>query len=53
MKGKSHIGRLIKDQWVFGGIERESRKGFLIAVPNRKATTLIKLIKNGSLRRPQ
>ena len=31
--------------WVFGGIERESKKLFLTAVPDQSAATLIPIIK--------
>ena len=35
-KRKYHRGRLRKTQWVFGGIERESNKVFLVPVKDRK-----------------
>ena len=31
-------------QWVFGGIERESRRRFLVPVPDRSEKTLLALI---------
>lgn len=42
---KHNKGRVIDGQWVFGGVERGTKKMFLIAVPDRKAKTLLKLIK--------
>ena len=38
---KYHRGHLVKGQWVFGGIERESCETFLIPVPDRTADTLM------------
>jgi hypothetical protein len=32
---KYHKGHLVKEQWVFRGIERESGKTFLVPVPDR------------------
>jgi hypothetical protein len=34
-------GHAVKVQWVFGGVERESGRTFLLPVPDRKADTLI------------
>ncbi|XP_053213673.1 uncharacterized protein LOC128397034 [Panonychus citri] len=46
---KNNKGRLTKPQrkqvWVFGGVERESRKVFAEIVPNRAADTLLNVIK--------
>lgn len=42
---KYHKGRLITGQWVFGGIERESKKIFIIPVEDRKSETLIPIIR--------
>lgn len=44
-KRKYHRGRIIEGQWVFGGIERESKEVFVVAVPDRTSATLIGIIK--------
>ena len=44
VRRKGHVGRLENDQWVFGGICRETRECFLIAVPNRTKQVLHSLI---------
>lgn len=41
---KYNVGRLVGQQWVFGGDCRETRKSFIYAVPYRSATTLIPII---------
>jgi transposase-like protein len=43
-KRKYSRGHLVQGQWVFGGIERESRKTFLDPVPDRTAETLMAVI---------
>uniref|UniRef100_A0A914HPR6 ISXO2-like transposase domain-containing protein n=1 Tax=Globodera rostochiensis TaxID=31243 RepID=A0A914HPR6_GLORO len=43
-KRKSHQGRQLPEQWVFGGICRETRECFLVAVPDRTAATLLPII---------
>lgn len=42
---KYNRGRSIEGQWVFGGIDRESRKVFFVPVPDRTAQTLLNVIK--------
>ncbi|KYN18873.1 hypothetical protein ALC57_08803 [Trachymyrmex cornetzi] len=42
---KCHKGRIITGQWVFGGIERESKKIFIVPVEDRKSETLIPIIR--------
>jgi transposase-like protein len=37
---KYHMGHPVKGQWVFGVVERESGKMFLVPVPDRTADTL-------------
>jgi transposase-like protein len=37
---KYHRGHPVKGQWVFGGVERESGKTFLVPLPYRTADTL-------------
>ena len=46
---KNHQGRVLPQQWVFGGISREMRECFMYAVPNRSATTLMPIIQNSIL----
>jgi transposase-like protein len=41
---KYHRGQWRDGHWVFGGVERESGKCFLVTVPNRNAATLQALI---------
>lgn len=43
---KYNRGRIIKQTWVFGCFERESRKIFITPVVNRSAETLLGFIKN-------
>jgi transposase-like protein len=42
---KYHRGHPVKGQWVFGGIERESGRTFLVPVPDRTAPTLVRYIR--------
>lgn len=42
---KHNVGKVYPQQWVFGGICRETRECFLYAVPNRSEATLIPIIK--------
>ncbi len=44
-KRKYNRGRRVDGVWVFGGIDRRTRECFLVPVENRKAETLIPLIK--------
>ena len=44
-KRKYHRGRRVDGVWVFGGIERESNKCFLVTVEDRTAARLIPIIK--------
>jgi transposase-like protein len=39
-----HRGHPAKGQWVFGGVERESGRTFLVPVPDRTADTLVAII---------
>jgi transposase-like protein len=41
---KYNRGHPVKGQWVFGGVERESGKTFLVPVPDRTADTLMAVI---------
>ncbi|XP_057292022.1 uncharacterized protein LOC130614603 [Hydractinia symbiolongicarpus] len=43
-KQKYHRGHKVEGQWVFGGIESESRKNFMIPVEKRDRNTLIPII---------
>ncbi|XP_023216113.1 uncharacterized protein LOC111618774 [Centruroides sculpturatus] len=42
---KYNKGRIIEGQWIFGGIERESRKRFLVPVETRDSQTLLSVLK--------
>lgn len=52
-KRKYHRGKSVTGIWVFGGIERESKKRFIVEVDKRDETTLLplclKYIKPGSI----
>ncbi|EFN88602.1 hypothetical protein EAI_12376, partial [Harpegnathos saltator] len=41
---KYNRGRIIQGQWVFGAIERISRRIFVIPIKNRSAATLFTII---------
>ncbi|XP_044167485.1 uncharacterized protein LOC122951546 [Acropora millepora] len=44
-KRKYHRGHVVEGQWVFGGIEEDSRKSFIETVENRTEETLLNLIR--------
>ena len=44
-KRKYHRGHVVEGQWVFGGIEEDSRKSFIETVKNRPEETLLNLIR--------
>jgi transposase-like protein len=41
---KYHVGRLVKERWLFGGYDRTTKMSFLILVDNRSSNTLLPLI---------
>ena len=41
---KNHQGRVLPQQWVFGGWCRETKESFMYAVPDRSAATLLPII---------
>jgi len=43
---KYHRRHPIKGQWVFGGVERDSSRTFLVPVPDRTADTLVAIIRD-------
>lgn len=45
-KRKFNKGRLVTGQWIFGGIERSTKRIFIIPVPNRTSATLLTVIQN-------
>ena len=44
-KRKYHRGHRVEGQWVFGGIEQDSRRCFIVAVETRKEAELLPIIK--------
>ncbi|GBP41528.1 hypothetical protein EVAR_20333_1 [Eumeta japonica] len=44
-KRKYNRGRIVDGEWVFGGLERSSKKVFMELVPDRSANTLLQMIK--------
>ncbi|GFQ64168.1 DDE_Tnp_IS1595 domain-containing protein [Trichonephila clavata] len=45
-KRKYNRGHFVEGQWVFGGVERETGRCFLVAVHDRTAETLLGLIES-------
>ena len=45
-KRKYHRGHRVEGQWVFGGIEEDSRRCFLVAVEDQSEATLLPIIKD-------
>ena len=43
---KNNVGRLLREQWVFGGICRETGECFLYPVEDRSAATLLPIIRD-------
>ena len=46
---KNHQGRVLPQQWVFGGICRETRESFMYTVPDRSEATLLSIIQQSVL----
>ncbi|KYQ50243.1 hypothetical protein ALC60_10697, partial [Trachymyrmex zeteki] len=44
-KRKYNKGRIIEGQWVFGGIERNTKHIFILPVSNRSSSTLLSIIR--------
>jgi len=41
---KNEVGRILPQQWVFGGICRETRESFIVPIQNRSKETLMPII---------
>jgi len=41
---KYNRGRILKEQWIFGGYDAVEKKGFLVPVPARDAGTLLPIV---------
>ena len=41
---KHNVGRPVASQWVFGGIDCNTKEGFLVPVPRRNAATLMPIL---------
>ena len=41
---KNHAGQVLPQQWIFGGICRETKEVFMYAVPDRTVATLLDTI---------
>ena len=46
---KNQVGRILPQQWIFGGICRETSECFMFAVPDRRAVTLLPIIQQNIL----
>lgn len=46
---KNHVGRVLPQQWVFGGVCRETNECFMFAVNDRTANTLLPIIRSNIL----
>ena len=44
-KRKNRAGKIVKGQWILGGYERDTKKLFVVVVPNRTKETLLAVIK--------
>jgi transposase-like protein len=44
VRRKHNVGRQVATQWVFGGLDNETKEGFLVAVPHRNAATLLPIL---------
>lgn len=43
---KNHVGRILDQQWIFGGICRETNERFVVSVPDRTSQTLLPIIQD-------
>ena len=40
----NNVGRVVEQRWMFGGVDRATRQGFLVLVPDRTRGTLERFI---------
>ena len=43
---RKHVGRQVRTQWVFGGLDTTTQEAFLVAVPRRDAATLLPVLQS-------
>ena len=46
VRRKHNVGRVVNTQWVFGGLDNNTKEGFLVAVDQRDAATLLPILQD-------